>query len=148
MRLFARLCLSRATPLSDEFLMELFWGDTDQTRARNSLRNALHQVRSTIRRFLAEPAAAVLRRSRKNQTVQLELDYQIDFEVFEQNVEEATRSMARADWEGALRLARRALELYRGDFLEGLDDEWVLSLRARLRETRMRALLCLAPAAS
>lgn len=141
MKLFARLCLARGTPLTDDFLMELLWGDTDPVRARNSLRNALHQVRHTVRRFLDEPGATVVGRSRKNQTVVLELDYGLDFEDFEAAIESSTSKFSHKDWEGALKSCRRALELYRGDFLEGVDAEWVLTYRARFREARNRLLL-------
>lgn len=37
--------------------------------------------------------------------------------------------------------AAQALELYGGDFLAGIDDDWVQSVRARLREQQV-ALLC------
>ncbi len=140
MKLFARLCLSRGVAVSDDFLMVLFWPETDQVRSRNSLRNALHQVRQTVRKFLDQPRAKIVVRSRKTHTVTLELDFDLDFLRFEESLELAEEKAAQNRWPETQEIARNALKLYSGDFLEGVDDEWVLAPRVRLREAYLRCL--------
>ncbi|MCA9790850.1 MAG: hypothetical protein KC910_03615 [Candidatus Eremiobacteraeota bacterium] len=143
-KLFLRLALSRSHSLASETLAEELWPDSGPEKARNSLRNALHQVRKTVRQVLGDKAAAVLSRSRKDQTISLELDYHFDFEDFEKLYEEAQKAFAAGHSQPALELARRALEGYQGDFLPGFEGEWVESLRARLRELRIRSLMLVA----
>lgn len=113
-------------------LTGLLWGDLPEASARNNLRKALTQLRQ-----LVGPHLSITR-----QTVAFNRDssYWLDVERFEGKV---GSSSAETDIEGL----REAVELYRGDFLEGFYvrqapafEEWVLARQARLRELALQAL--------
>jgi DNA-binding SARP family transcriptional activator/tetratricopeptide (TPR) repeat protein len=113
-------------------LAGLLWGDMPEASARNNLRKALTQLRQLVGSHL----------SITRQTVAFNRDnpYWLDVERFEGK---AGISSAETDIEGL----REAVELYRGDFLEGFYvrqapafEEWVLARQARLRELALQAL--------
>ncbi len=145
MRLFAHLVASRSA-LADSYLMEAFWPDSTQEKARNSLRNAIHQIRSVLKLVLERPPSQVLVRSRKAGTVDLDLEYALDIEQFDDLVKEAGELIERDESEKALVKAKQALTLYQGDFLDGIYEDWADGLRVQYKEAYLRALSLLARA--
>jgi DNA-binding SARP family transcriptional activator len=128
--LLAFLALPAGRPHSRERLTALLWGDTPDGLARQAFRQTL----SRLRRALGEEAEALLVDG--PETVALDAGkVWVDAGAFEVAV-------ARAE---PTELAR-AVELYRGDFLEGLDvgeppfEEWHTVERERLRELALDAL--------
>jgi ABC-type oligopeptide transport system substrate-binding subunit/DNA-binding SARP family transcriptional activator len=113
--LFAYLALHRQRPQPREHLAGMFWGDRPERKARRSLTTALWH----IRRALPEAAAFLA----GPQTVQLDpqAELWLDVDDFE----------GLAGYQDLTRL-QAAAGLYRGDFLEGFYDDWVLSVRYRL----------------
>jgi adenylate cyclase len=120
--------LASATPRgfhSRETLLGLFWPESDQERARNSLRQALHQ----LRRSLGDDVLA----SRADREVGLEpAAFWCDAAAFDEAVDEGR-------WEDALKL-------YRGDLLPGffIDDapdaeRWLDEERTRRRRAAVDA---------
>jgi predicted ATPase/DNA-binding SARP family transcriptional activator len=131
----ALLCYLAVTgrPYSREKLAGLLWGDKPEAGAKANLRKSL----SSLRR-LFEGALIITR-----QTVAFnhDSDYWLDVEVFESALAEDD-----ADPE-KLQPLREAVELYRGEFLEGFSvrqavgfEEWVLGERERLRQLVIQAL--------
>lgn len=128
MRLLAQLAVTRG-PVCGERLLEQLWPDADPNRARNSLRTALHQLRRLLRQLLDDPASPVFERNRKTGTVCLQLEYGLDFEQFIELLQQVD-----------LEHCKQALALYRGEFLEGLEDDWIEGLRIKLRDDYVKAL--------
>ena len=126
--------------------METLWPDAPETKARNSLRNAIHQVRSVLKKLDGLPEGELLQRGRKSGTASLDLEYTLDIERLEQNLREATTSLDAGQNEAAIEKAKLALDLYQGDFMEGFHDDWVEALRVQYRELQQRALGALARA--
>ena len=127
----AVLALERR-PLSRDTLVELFWGDQDETRARHSLSDAL----SHLRRVLGRDAISV---GRSEVALTRDAPLAVDAAEFAAAVE-------RKDYD-------RALELYGGEFLDGVYvggstrlEHWVERKRARLHELFVNA--CRAQCAS
>jgi predicted ATPase/DNA-binding SARP family transcriptional activator len=131
----ALLCYLAVTgqPHSREKLAGLLWGDKPEKSAKANLRKSL----STLRQVLGN--ALIINR----QSVAFNRDsaYQLDVEVFETALAEDDPAPEK------LNPLREAVELYRGDFLEGLSvrqalgfEEWVLSERERLRQMAIQAL--------
>ena len=143
MKLFAFLAHRRGTVIADEFLMATFWPDSDETRARNSLRNAVHQIRGVLRDLL-QSDAPMLERSRKSRTLALQIPYHLDVQGLEEGVREATRLIQFKKEKEALPVLKQALGLYRGEFLEGASDDWAQGIRTHLCEIYLKALLALA----
>lgn len=143
LRLFAHLAISR-TPITDGAMMEMLWPDAPETKARNSLRNAVHQVRSVLKKIDERPPAKLLVRGRKSGTARLDFDYILDSELLEQYLKEATAASETGDTATAIERSKLALNLCQGEFLEGFHDEWAESLRVQHRELYMKAVGTLA----
>jgi adenylate cyclase len=117
-----------ARPHTRAALATLLWGDFPDSAARSNLRKALHYLRSHLEGYLTIERDSV--------GLSPAADYWVDVAEFDAALQDGTESSL-----------RRAVELYRGDFLEGfyvrdaLDFEgWWLSERARLRELMLDSL--------
>jgi len=113
--LFAYLALHRQRPQRRERLADLFWGDRAERRARRSLTTALWHIRRCLPRedwLLADVHSAQL---------DPQADLWLDVAEFEALVARPEMSCLQA-----------AVTLYRGDFLDGFYDDWVLNERYRL----------------
>ncbi len=131
----ALLCYLAATGRrhSREWLAGLLWGDKPETKAKASLRKSL-----SILRQLSQDALTI---TRQTVAFNYDSDYWLDMEAFESALAEDS-----ADPE-TLQAVREAVELYRGEFLEGFSvrqavgfEEWVLGERERLRQLAIQAL--------
>ena len=113
--LLAYLVLNREQPQSRERLAELFWGDRPEEKARRSLSTAVWHIShclpdkvyilSNLNTVQFNPQAALVLDS-------LEFEYLV----------------SRTDIPGL----RAALELYRGEFLPGSYEDWIIHERYRL----------------
>ena len=119
--LLAYLLGHRQRPLPREQLMTLFWGERPSHRARRSLSTALWH----IRRCLSQDDLI----QADNRTVQWQGNFWLDVAEFERLAE----SDEMADLE-------TAAALYRGDFLEGFYDEWVIDERYQLHGRLLEVL--------
>ena len=130
--LLAYLLLHRHAPQSRERLAFLLWPDSSESQARTNLRHVLHH----LRRALPDPERFLVVTT---QTLRWRPDapYWLDVAAFE-----ALAAGLDGNTEGDRRLSalRAAVELYRGDLLEGWYDEWVLSERERLSQQHLRLL--------
>ena len=71
-------------------------------------------------------------------------DYWYDAQAMSEKVEEATRERNRGDPDRAIALLEAALDLYRGDFGEGLPlSDWVLERQESFRGLHLQTLLAL-----
>lgn len=145
LRLFAHLAISR-TPVTDGALMEMLWPDAPETKARNSLRNAVHQVRTVLKKLDDSPSGKSLSRGRKSGTARLDFDYVLDVELLDQYLREATTAAERGETSLAIERSKLALNLCHGEFMEGFHDDWAESLRVQNRELHLKALGTLAQA--
>ncbi|GMU52420.1 MAG: hypothetical protein AMXMBFR33_15660 [Candidatus Xenobia bacterium] len=118
--LFLVLLLHGGTEVPDERLTDLFWSELEGDRAQANLYSAL----TYIRRALGEGDLVQHRRGRCR--FNTDLSHRVDFLDFEREVK-------------AGRL-QQALDLYRGDLLENLQEDWIRPYRRRLRELAVRAL--------
>lgn len=143
LRLFAHLAVSRSA-ITDGLLMETLWPDAPESKARNSLRNAIHQVRTVLKKLNPGGGGEMLQRGRKSGTASLDFEYVLDIERLELYLREATDAQEAGDAELAIEKAKLALDLYQGDFMEGFHDDWVDGLRVQYRELQQRALGALA----
>jgi DNA-binding SARP family transcriptional activator len=104
----------------------IFWPEASPTQVKNSFKVMLHHLRRTLG---ADRVILDGDRCRLNP----ELDVWFDGRVFEQQMSEALR-VSRAGRNGAKRLLRDAVALYRGDFLSGeVVGDWHLEHHDYLR---------------
>jgi predicted ATPase/DNA-binding SARP family transcriptional activator len=113
-------------------LAGLLWGDLPEDSARNNLRKALTNLRQLVGVHLSI--------SRQAAAFNRDNSYWLDVERFEAQVGGVSTQADIARLE-------EAVELYRGDFLEGFYvpqapafEEWMLARQARLRELALQAL--------
>ena len=127
-------------PQSRHKLTGLLWGDLPEARARRNLRHALWD----LRRNLSSPTQPLLLTDRENVRFNPRLSYWCDVPRFQAACAqlEAMPLLSMAEL-GSL---RRAIELYRGDFLEGFFvadapafQEWALLEREHLRSLAIQA---------
>ncbi len=125
--LLAYLALARHRGLPHrDTLLGLFWPERDQKHARNSLNNMLHQIRRSL-------GPDVLTVRGHDQVGLVEDLVWCDVRAFEDALDAG--------------MLHEALELYRGDLLEGFFvsgaspefDQWIDSERARLRRRAIGA---------
>ncbi|MGC9399436.1 MAG: ATP-binding protein [Anaerolineae bacterium] len=121
--LLAYLLLHRSRPQPRERLSALFWGERPEQKARHSLSTALWRLRRSL------PDEEVILSD--HHTVQLDpqADLWLDVDAFEELVEREDASDLQA-----------AVALYRGPFLDGFYDDWVINERYRLEALYLDAL--------
>ena len=125
-------------------MMETLWPGAPESKARNSLRNAIHQARTVLKKIDARPPSKLLVRGRKSGTARLDFEYVLDTERLDEYLKAAQAAYDAEDVDASIEKAKLALDLYQGDFLEGIHDEWVEGLRVQYREFHQRALSALA----
>ena len=120
--LLAYMVMHQGTPQTRERLAELFWGDWPSDKARRNLSTALWRVR---RCFPVE----VFSTDAHSVCFNFPEDYSFDIQTFEVLIEK--------DDVASL---EEAIGLYRGEFLEGFYDDWVINTRYRLEAAYFDAL--------
>ncbi len=119
--LFAYLILHPNTPHPRAHLADLLWPEADPTRAGRNLSNLLYRLNQLLGPTCdADTETLTLRTG----------PMWVDVHAFEQHL--ATHTL------------QQAVDLYQGDLLPTLYDDWIIPLRERLRETYLTALLKLA----
>ncbi|MEE9533085.1 MAG: BTAD domain-containing putative transcriptional regulator, partial [Acidimicrobiia bacterium] len=138
--LFAYLVTHRDTAPTRDLLAGLFWPEMAETQARRRLSHALWQIQNVLTELggidnhvIASPTSV-----RFNP----EADYWLDVEQFDGALAElksAGHSSLDAAADGLNQLTA-AIELYRGDFLAGFYDDWIVLEQERLRQGLFSAL--------
>jgi ABC-type oligopeptide transport system substrate-binding subunit/DNA-binding SARP family transcriptional activator len=123
--LLAYLVLHRQQPQSRERLADLFWGDRPERRARRSLTTALWH----IRRCLLPADEDVLLSDVHSVQLNPDIDLWLDVAEFESLIAHTE-----------LPSLQSAIALYRGDFMDGFYDDWILNERYRLETLFSEAL--------
>ena len=130
----ALLCYLAVTsrPHSRPALAGLLWGDMPEAKARMNLSQAL----SHLRRLVGDHVST----TRQTVAFNRESDYWLDVDIFEARVNDTSG-------DASITALQEAVQLYRGDFLDGFYvrgvpefEMWVLAQRAYLRELALQAL--------
>jgi DNA-binding SARP family transcriptional activator len=114
-------------------LIEAAWGERVSGRTKKWLRTELWRIRSLLEGS-PESSAACFVVDRKEIAFDPDQELWIDYEEFQRRFDRVSRqasevSLSPAELDAEL---LGAVDLYRGDLLEGFDDEWVLDERNRL----------------
>jgi predicted ATPase/DNA-binding SARP family transcriptional activator len=125
--LLGYLAVQRGSPARQR-LAGLFWGNMPEERARANLRMAVYNLQQLLPgRLLTTRLSVAFNRN---------LDYWLDVEQFERQLADGPQLLPHP-----IETLKRALSLYRGEFMQGiyLDDapeleEWLLVERERLRQ--------------
>ena len=137
--LLSYLLLSRERCHPRETLANLLWSDTSTERSKKYLRQALWHLQTALDGgdSCGQPILNV-----EHDWVQLNLRQELSLDVatFERAVT-ASQSLAGSDLDAAhAQLLREAVELYRGDLLDGWYQDWCLFERERLQNLYLMSL--------
>ncbi len=136
--LFAHLVMSRDRPLQRDLLAGTFWPDLPEGRARRRLSHTLWQIQDVVN----TDSVSHLDVTADTLSFKVSTPYWLDVEEFDRNYEGPVRSgtdKRHHDRLEADRL-RRVVDLYRGDFLAGYFDDWVLIEQDHYRQRYLTAL--------
>jgi DNA-binding SARP family transcriptional activator len=129
--LFCFLLLRRDRPASREILASMLWGDNTTVHSKKYLRHALWQLQTILKDGVEH--GPMLIADRDSVRANVANGVWLDVAVFEnacvplQEVHHSHLSETQAG------LLKSAVELYRGDLLEGWYQEWCLFERERLQ---------------
>lgn len=117
--LLALLVIQRDLPHSRDLLAGTFWPDLPEARARRRLSHALWQLQQLLKEV--HGLAPLLVVDADTVKFNSDADFWLDVDEFERL------------GKGSLSEIQQAIELYRGDLLAGLYDDWMLLDRQGLR---------------
>lgn len=129
--LLAYLLTYRQRSHTRTLLVGLFWPDLPEATARRRLSHALWEIRRTLGSLSADQPCLLT--GHESVRFNLALPHWIDVAEFEQALAVPAESL-RPD------AGQSAVTLYRGDFLAGFYEDWVLLERERLRDQYLAAL--------
>ncbi len=125
--------------LRRERLLDMFWGELSEGRARKAMSHALWQLRARIEAANQPKGDKRIESDHTHVVLTLGDEDFIDCRAFSQGITEALdlacedRAMAQLD---------QALRLYKGEFLEHLSDAWAVEIRERLQALYVRGMTC------
>jgi DNA-binding SARP family transcriptional activator/biotin operon repressor len=132
--LFAYLAMHPGRPLQRDYLAGMFWPDLPEGRARRRLSHTLWQIQDVVNTESASYLDATTDTLAFNEST----PYWLDVAVFDQGFSARPEEGSHRGHE-ATRL-RSCVELYRGDFLAGYFDDWVLVEQDHYRQRYLVAL--------
>jgi len=133
------LAVSRRTPVSRETLAGLLSGDVTLERSRKALRQALWRLKADLSGPDGSDASGILAVS--DDWIELRTDEMwIDLDEFERAAVRRTPMEREVVPPPDPKRWAQAVELYRGEFLQGWDQEWCVAERERLRQIYLETL--------
>lgn len=121
--------------VSADSLIDSLWGEEPPATARTALQVQI----SKLRKLLAADPSARLETRGPGYVLRLDPE-RLDLRRFERHVEQGCAALARVEHERAREELQAALDLWRGEPLEGLDIPDLAGELANLRESRTAAL--------
>ncbi|MEU4579122.1 BTAD domain-containing putative transcriptional regulator [Nonomuraea sp. ATR24] len=132
----ARLALSAGRPVPAEQLLAQVWGESTATTAGKQLHIVVSKLRGLLAPHQDEEIIATVAGG-----YQLNLAREsVDAHLFSLLARRAREARARGEVAAADGLFRRALALWRGDALAGMNASWAHAESARLQEERLTTL--------
>jgi DNA-binding SARP family transcriptional activator len=135
--LFAYLTLNRETAHAREHLAGLFWGDSDDEKARHSLNTALWRLNGVLTDGVGDRGRAQLRITPQEIGFNPAADFWLDIAEFESRCALAS-NCSTPDQQAAL--YSQAITFYTADLLTDCYEEWCIQERERLQCMYLRTL--------
>lgn len=136
--LFAYLVMHRGPPLQRDLLAGSFWPELPEGRARRRLSHTLWQIQDVV----SEGSVSYLAVTPDTLAFNTSTRYWLDVEEFDRSFDSSRVSLRETPHGGILDAAalRGCVELYRGDFLAGFYDDWVVVDQEHYRQRYLIAL--------
>lgn len=136
--LFAYLVTNRARSHTRDLLAGTFWPDLPESSARRRLSQALWQIHTALQEVT--PERDLIRATTTEVAFAADHDsYRLDVAEFDRQLQRAARGDRAGDHTETTAL-EIAVDLYRGEFLAGIYDDWTVLERERLRIAYLSAL--------
>lgn len=137
--LLSLLLLRAGTDVTVDGIVDALWGEQPPASARANIYSYVSELRRAIHR--AAPSVATRRPRSTPNGYRLDLlTEESDAALFERLAADGRRSLAARRPAEAAECLARALGLWRGAMLAGIEDAWVTPHVARLNQARMGAL--------
>lgn len=144
--LFQYLVSHRGRAVPNDTLIHALWPEPGAIAPGSSLKVAVHALRQALKRIGADES--IVQVTAHDASYQLNASsLWVDVEEFERCYLLGRERQAHDQPLEALALYARAAELYRGDFLEELSDDWLIFRREALKDQYLFVLYNLAQAA-
>jgi DNA-binding SARP family transcriptional activator len=140
--LFAFLVLGRGRSYSRSGLATVFWGDHPEPEARRNLRHNLSDIRKLLLHNGIEPDSYFTVGSNEI-GFSPSADFWLDVAEFQTHCDSAESDAHSPLGQNGKESLERALELYRGELLESVYEDWCQHEREALRDRFLNALACL-----
>jgi len=137
--LFAYLVLHKERTFQRNAVAGLFWPERDEDRAQRSLNSEVWRLRSMLSNGGLKPAT-FLHSDHCSIGFRADSDHWVDAAEFNCSIDALSTPRAKTGTPGFLSNLEKAIELYRGDLLEGVFDDWCLVQREAYRARLMAAL--------
>lgn len=138
--LLAYLLLQQRRSHPRELLAGLFWGDHSQERARCCLNTALWRLRQALEPAGVPRGTYLLTASSGEVWLNPESELWLDVAVFERQVSYVLAKPIETLETADVQHLEQTLQLYSGELLEGIYDDWALHERERLRRLYLNGL--------
>lgn len=138
--LLAFLLLNHERPYRREQLMALLWPETPERRARRNLRQTLWQLRRGLALITRSSAESIFYSDSVNLGIDPGAACRWDVRTFRHAADRVLPLRPRAVSDNQMAILDEAVDLYRGDLLEGWDQLWCWIEREELRALHLRML--------
>lgn len=140
------LCFIASRPhrrASKEIIIDTFWRETDFEAVEKNFHPTISHIRKALNSNQPLKQNFLLYRAGDYQ-LNPDFAYRIDLEEFDNCLAQGESRRRSGDIDGCVEAFNRAIELYRGEFMAGVYEEWVDEQRAYYREQQLRMLESLA----
>jgi LuxR family transcriptional regulator, maltose regulon positive regulatory protein len=141
--IFCYIATSKHRRVDKEILIDAFWGGEDLAAIEKNFHPTISHIRKALNSRQSFKQNFIVFRDGAYQ-LNPELSYSIDTEEFETAVAEAEKAKREKDGEGFRENLEKANELYRGEFMAGIYEDWAEERRNFYTEQHSRVLNALA----
>lgn len=139
--MFIYLALNAGKAASEEKLMDMFWRDSPQEKAKQNMQTTLTRIRNVFRKHFAEvELQEFVVKSGEFLKFNTGTNYWSDVEEFERSLEKGAACESSGNTKQAMVEYRKAEHLYKGALLEGIYEDWCIRKREELQEKFLDAL--------
>jgi DNA-binding SARP family transcriptional activator len=138
--LFCYLLLKREKALSRETVAGLFWGECTTRQSRKYLRQALWHLQNLLSAASTPGGKQILQADQDSVGIHPESALWLDVAEFERCTFLSQQTPGAELREEQARVLEQAVQLYRGDLLEGCYQDWCLFERERLQNMYLAIL--------
>jgi LuxR family maltose regulon positive regulatory protein len=141
--IFCYIATSKHRRVDKEVLIDAFWGDDDLAAIEKNFHPTISHIRKALNSNQSFKQNFLVFRDGAYQ-LNPELSYSIDTEEFDAAVSEAEKAKREKDAESFRENLEKANEIYRGEFMAGVYEDWAEERRGFYAEQHSRVLNALA----